>query len=64
MHDAEQHMTQLQTDLDALQQLHRSQITQMGKDKEGLLANLQALEENSAQLQCKLDMQRCGFSTH
>ena len=53
-------MTQLQADLHAFEQQHQSQITQMGKDKESLLASLQTLEDQSAQLRGKLDMQRCA----
>lgn len=53
-------MTQLQADLHALQQQHQSQTAQMGKDKQRLLANIGTLEDQSAQLQGKLDMQRCA----
>ena len=53
-------MTQLQADLHALQQQHRSQTAQMCEDKQSLLANIAALEDQSAQLQGKLDMQRCA----
>ena len=60
VHDAEQHMTQLQTDLHALQQQHQFKVAQMGKDKESLLANIQALTDQSSQLQVKLNMQRCA----
>ena len=58
MKDAEQHLTQLQTDLHTLQQQHQSQVVQMGKDKDRLLANIQALENTSAQLQDTLGMLR------
>lgn len=60
VYDAKQHMTQLQTGLDALQQQHQSKVAQMDKDKESLLANIRALEDQSAQLQDKLDVQRCA----
>lgn len=52
-------MTELQADLHAFQQQHWSEVARMGKDKESLLASLQTLEDQSAQLQGKLDMQRC-----
>ena len=54
-------MAQLQEDLLALQQQHRSQTAQMCEDRQSLLANIAALEDQSAQLQGKLDMSRCVF---
>lgn len=55
-------MAQLQTDLHALQQQHWSQVAQMGRDRESLLAHIQALEDQSGQLQGKLEMQRWAFT--
>ena len=51
-------MAQLQTDLQALQQQHCSQVAQMGQERESLLAQIQALEDQSGQLQGQLEMQR------
>lgn len=56
--DAEQHLTQLQTDIHALQQQHHSQVAQMGKETDRLLANIQDFENKSAQLEDKLNMLR------
>lgn len=58
VHNAEEHMAQLQTDLQALQQQHWSQVAQMGQERESLLTQIQALEDQCGQLQGRLEMQR------
>ena len=63
MHQAEAEMRMLQTDLLVLQQQHLSQMTHKTKEKTVLEAAVQAHVAETAQLESKINMQRCELQT-